>query len=170
VTESRHGKTIVTPVEVGIGEAQVLVVSEIPLTPAARRIIDIFKEVQITQCKVIDDKVIINGILEKTILFLNMGPTAPIFGRGKNSDEESHMANRVAAGEVKAVFAELPFALFIDVPGAQPGDECIIEVAEVVGEKDDQLKVQEDGSFKVLLEKAVVRVIAKVTRREQIPI
>jgi len=174
VTEIAHHQpiTIVSPTEVAIGESQVLVVSEIPLNPAARRIIEVIKNVEITQCKVINNKVIINGILEKIICFLNMGALSPISSKKPScgGEQDQHMTNRVAHGDCKATLAQLPFALFVDVPGAQPGDECLIEVAEVVGEKEEPMQVQSDGSFRVLLEKTVVRVVAKVVRTKQIPI
>jgi len=177
VTELMHdGKkpvTIVSPVEVGVGESQVLVVTEIPLRPAARRILEIFREVEVTNCKAVNDKVIINGELRKTILYLT-GGSGGGSGRPGNAVGAGHSHNsghsHVTTCDLKAACVTAPFALFIEVPGAREGDLCIIEKAKVEGSKEEQLQVQSDGSFGALLEKTVVLVQAKVARQKQIPI
>lgn len=171
--DSKKHVTIVSPVEVGIGESQVLVVTEIPLKPPAQRILEIFREVEVTNCKPIKDKVIINGELRKTILYLTAGsgsggsgrPPGHAVGAGTNAGH-----SQVISCDVKAACVTAPFALFIEVPGSEEGDICIIEKAKVEGSKEEELQVHSDGSFGALLEKTVVLVQAKVARQKQIPV
>ena len=146
---------IKVPVVVGTGTAQVLVVTEIPLSPPAFALNEVDKEVRIEQCEVITGKVIINGILHKVIQY-----------KTKENVDLIHGVKRVC-GNVRHCTVDIPFHLFIVVPGALPGDECHVEDAFVEGEKDELLD-QHDDCFKKLLEKAVVRVDIKVTRSEQI--
>lgn len=177
--DAKKPVTIVSPVEVGIGESQVLVVTEIPLRPQARRILEIFREVEVTNCKPIKDKVIINGELRKTILFLPDCP-GPVGGIGSGSKRPpsgsgtacGDTANqcRVSFSDVKAACVNAPFAMFIEVPGSTEGDICIIEEARVEGSKEEELQIRDDGSFEALLEKTVILVKAKVARQKQIPV
>lgn len=171
--------TIVSPVEVGIGQSQVLVVTEIPLRPAAQRIVDIIREVEVTTCKPIKNKVIINGELRKFIIYL---PDCGAVGGASNNNQrrpghnhgtggcDANLGCRVRSSDVKAACVTAPFALFIEVPGSEEGDICIIEKAQVEGAKEEKLDIHDDGSFSTLLEKTVVLVEAKVAREKQIPI
>lgn len=59
--------TIQVPVVVNQNTAQVLVVTEIPLTPPAFKIDEIDKLIEIDDCAAACDKVIINGRLIKSI-------------------------------------------------------------------------------------------------------
>ncbi|HWI52932.1 MAG TPA: hypothetical protein VNT01_12410 [Symbiobacteriaceae bacterium] len=58
---------IQVPVIVNSNTAQVLVVTEIPLTPPAFKIDEIHKVIEIDDCAAVCDKVIINGRLIKSI-------------------------------------------------------------------------------------------------------
>lgn len=60
-----YGYVIQTPVVVNSNTAQVLVVTEIPLTPPAFKIDEIQKLIEIDDCAAVCDKVIINGRLIK---------------------------------------------------------------------------------------------------------
>lgn len=62
-----HGFVIQVPVVVNTNTAQVLVVTEIPLTPPAFKIDEIHKLIEIDDCAAACDKVIINGRLIKNI-------------------------------------------------------------------------------------------------------
>ncbi|MFA5537359.1 MAG: DUF3794 domain-containing protein [Bacillota bacterium] len=184
-----HSKpvTIVTPIEVGIGESQVLVVTEIPLRPPAQRVVEIFREVEVTSCKPVNNKVIINGELHQTIFYLTecggpgsgsvggigsspLNPKKPPGHGPEYGCGDSHMQCRVRATDVKGVCADVPFAMFIEVPGSREGDICIIEEAIVEGSKEIELNPQSNGAFGTLLDKTVIKVVAKVARQKQIPI
>jgi hypothetical protein len=183
VTEVMHHPKkpvkIVSPIEVGIGESQVLVVTEIPLRPSAQRIVDIIREVEVTSCKAISNKVIINGELRKIILYLP--DCGAVGGAGNNNNNhrrpnhnkdgcDANLGCRVRSSDVKAACVNAPFAMFIEVDGAREGDICIIEEAKVEGAKEEERDIQNDGSFGALLEKTVVQVVAKVARQAQTPV
>jgi len=61
-----YGYVIQVPVVVNTNTAQVLVVTEIPLTPPAFKIHEIDKLIEIDDCAATCDKVIINGRLIKS--------------------------------------------------------------------------------------------------------
>lgn len=148
-----NGYVIQTPVVVNANTAQVLVVSEIPLTPPAFKIDHIDKLIEVDDCVAACDKVIINGRLIKNITY-------------KTAKEWDHKGglNRVC-GDVRHCTVEIPFHLFIDVPGSRDGDDCEIEDAIVAGEFDKLVDRNRDGTFSKLLEKSVIKVRAKVVRR-----
>lgn len=150
-------KRIKVPVVVNTGEAQVLIVTEIPLTPPAFALDEVHKTVRIEQCKVITDKVIINGILTKNINF-----KAPEL-------KDCFDDNRRVCGDLRFCQVDIPFHLFVEVPGALEGDDCQLEEAVVVGQKHTLMDVKGD-CFSKLLEKDVVKVVVKVTRQEQIDV
>lgn len=149
-----NGYVIQTPVVVSTNTAQVLVVSEIPLTPPAFKIDEIHKLIEIDDCAAVCDKVIINGRLIKNITYKT----------AKEWDRKGGL-NRVC-GDVRHCTVEIPFHLFIDVPGSRDGDDCEIEDAIVAGEFDKLVHRNHDGTFSKLLEKSVIKVRAKVVRRK----
>lgn len=154
---------IKTEAVVGVGETQVLVVADIPITPPAFEIKEIQKTVIIEDCTPIEDKVIINGVLRKNINFKTFGE--------QHESHPHHMHKKVkrVTGDLRHVTVWIPFALFIEVPGAKEGDICQVERAEVVGQVEREQEVcPETGAFKVLQEKAVIRICVKVTRQVQV--
>lgn len=168
------------PVVVNTGCGQVLVVTEIPLSHPAIRIKQVDKEVLIRDedCKVIRNKVIINGILRKSIVFL----TAETCNIEPCGCEEL----RRVCGDVRHCTVDIPFHLFIVVPGAREGDKCVIEDAFVEGEHDELLDCVESlfkpkdkceneepkpiEAFRRFREKAVVRVEVRVVHRRHLDV
>lgn len=76
---------IQVPVVVNSNTAQVLVVTEIPLTPSAFRIEQIQKLIEIDDCAAVCDKVIINGRLIKNSKTM-VDATEPAPGLGEDAD------------------------------------------------------------------------------------
>lgn len=150
---------IQVPIVVNTGKAEVLVVTEIPLAPAAFEIKIIEKKVIIDDCEVIPDKVIINGTLHKNIVY-----------ETKESTTTCEKKIRRVCGNVRHCTVDIPFSLFVRVPGAKEGDVCQVLDAFVEGERDELKDTTKDGTFETLLEKAVVRVDVKVVRTDHIDI
>ncbi|QEK10929.1 DUF3794 domain-containing protein [Crassaminicella thermophila] len=147
---------IKVPKVIGTGSAQYLSVVDIPFNIPVFEIIDIIKKVEITDCYVVDNKVIINGELNKNIIY-----------KTKEEEEQFDNVTRVC-GDVVHCTVTIPFALFVEVPGALEGDQCQIEDAFVEGERDVERDFNTDGTFNTLHEKSIIRVDVKVTRTEQI--
>ena len=147
---------IKVPVVVGIGHSQVLIVTKIPLQPPAFEIKDIDKEVIIDSCNVVNNKVIINATLRKNINFKTF------------EHKDIFDGNERVCGDVRHCTVRIPFAAFIEVPGAQEGQDCQIESAEVEGEVDELIDETKDCTFETLLEKTIVKIVAKVTFTDQI--
>lgn len=147
---------IKVPKVIGTGSAQYLSVADIPFVVPVFEIVDIIKKVNVTSCKVINGKVIINGELNKNIIY-----------KTRENEEIFDNVTRVC-GDVVHCTVNIPFALFIEVSGAIEGDDCHIEDAFVEGEQDIEQDFNPDGTFNCLHEKTVLRVDVKVTRTEQI--
>jgi hypothetical protein len=151
-----HQVLIKVPVVVGIGDCQALVVTKIPLHPPAFEIKDIDKKVIVDQCHVVKNKVIINATLYKNINYKTFG----------HKDEFD--GNERVCGDLRHCTVRIPFACFIEIPGAKEGQDCQIECAEVEGEKDELLDENKDCTYSTLLEKTIVKIVAKVTYTDQI--
>lgn len=171
-------KIIQVPVVIGEGSKQFLLVTILtinPPSPPVFRIKDIEKEVKITNCKVIKDKVIINGYVDKNINYK--------VAKHVHKDEGRPVVN----GPIFHYTTQIPFSTFIEVPGAMEGDNCEIEAAVVEGEKDELIdpnvhphvptnnndtekKHSCPVTYNKLKEKLVVRIDVKVTRTEKINI
>lgn len=153
-----HKHEIEVPVVVNSNTAQVLVVTEIPLTPPAFKIAEIHKLIEIDECVAVCDKVIINGRLIKNIVFKTL------------KERDCHHDLRRVCGDVRHCTVEIPFHLFVEVPGSKEGDKCEVEDAIVAGEFDKLVDENCDGTFNKLLEKVVIKVRAKVIRLRRIKI
>ncbi|HEY3368992.1 MAG TPA: DUF3794 domain-containing protein [Symbiobacteriaceae bacterium] len=149
---------IQVPVVVNSNTAQVLVVTEIPLSPPAFKIDEIQKLIEIDDCTTGCDKVIINGRLIKNITF----KTA--------KERDCHHEMYRVCGDVRHCTVEIPFHLFVEIKGAKPGDKCEVEDAIIAAEFDKLIDPCEDGTFNKLLEKVVIKVRAKVVRTRHLKV
>jgi len=163
---------IKVPKVVGRNDTQILVEAVIPFPPEypAVAIKDIQKEVKDLKIFVCNDKVLINGVLHKNINF-------------KTFEDELEKVCKcefidVYFGNVMHVGADIPFAGFIEVPGAKKGDGFQVEFAGVedcceVDILEDPVCVKEDKSitaFKRLREKVIIKIDLKVLREVQITV
>jgi hypothetical protein len=80
-------------------------------------------------------------------------------------------------GDVRHVAVNIPFAGFIEVPGARPGDDFQVEFAGVEDEcevdiLEEPVEVFEDCivAFRKLREKVIVKIDLKVLREVQITV
>ncbi|QIB26751.1 DUF3794 domain-containing protein [Caloranaerobacter azorensis] len=156
---------IQVPVVIGEGSKQFLLVTVLtiaPPSPPIYRINNIEKKVIITNCKVIKDKVIINGLVDKNINYKTVEHV--------HEDENRPVVN----GPLYHYTTQIPFSTFVEVPGAMEGDNCEIESAIVEGEKDELMDPNicsnnnDPVTYNKLKEKLVVRIDVKVTRTEKI--
>ena len=142
------------PMVVGIGQAQVLVVTEIPLTPPAFKVKHIVKDFQDVTCVAITNKVIVTGTLVKDINFKTF--------------ERRDVFNGIprVCGDLRHCDVEIPFSLFVEIPGTREGDRCEVINVEVEGEIDEPRDYLPDNCrvFRTLLERTVIRVVVRVTR------
>lgn len=71
---------------------------------------------------------------------------------------------RIICGDIRHCTLFIPFKLFIEIPGAQPGDECEVVKAKVTGEVDTLFDDTGDGFFDRLVETINIHVEVRVTR------
>lgn len=98
----------------------------------------------IDDCAAACDKVIINGRLVKNITFKTL------------KERDCHHDLKRVCGDVRHCTVEIPFHLFVDVKGAQEGDDCEVIDAIVAGEFDKLIDKNSDGTFNKLLERGVL--------------
>lgn len=181
--KEKSPKLLQVPVIVGWGEKQELVVQRLtisPPSPALFRIIDIDKKVVITDFKLItlpmDEarskskegcwaKVIIDGFIDKNINYKTI------------TDFTATDVN----GPVFQFTTRIPFATFVEVKSSErikETDDVEILSAVVEGEKEEFLEPNAVAAgapcwavtFNALLEKMVVGIKLKVTRKEHVPV
>lgn len=153
---------IKTEVVVGEATTQVLVIKEdIVFDPPLYKVIREDVAVEIGDCLVCAGKVVFNGKLVKDIVY-------------KGAECKQGSVER----EVRWVEVAVPFAGFVDLPGAQAGDGCQIEFAGVrdcnflIPTETAQLEDQKEpiSVVRKALQKTIVEVTVKVVRTEQIEV
>ncbi|AEY67805.1 DUF3794 domain-containing protein [Clostridium sp. BNL1100] len=163
-------KCIKVPEVIGRNNCQTLVECVIPFPEQypAVEIKDIHKEVRDLIVHVCKNKVLINGILHKNINYKTYEGKCDFYCGYQKYDSYY--------GDVRHVAVNIPFACFIEVPGARPGDDFEIEYADV--EDSCEIDILEDpiwekGSvkqYKKLREKVIVKIDLKVLRHIQITV
>lgn len=145
---------------VGSGQVEELVCQTIELPTPAEEIKEIRKTVIIDNCRVIFNKVIIDGRLRKDIMFkaANAGFPQPgtVGGCGGTLTTVS--------GPIQDIDVDIAFNALIPVKGACPDDTCVVLEAFVEGEKEEAANILETGAFRALIDKSVVFLCVKVVR------
>lgn len=145
---------------VGSGDVQELICQTLELPEPAEEIKEIRKTVIIDNCKVIFDKVIIDGRLRKDIMFKAANAGFPLPGnvRGCGGVVGS------VSGPILDLDVDIAFNALIPVPGAHPDDQCVVLEAYVEGEKEEPANILSTGAFTALIDKSVVFLCVKVVR------
>lgn len=147
----------VLPILMGEGEGQVLEEVEVTFPSPAVEIDEPTKRVEVTRCEVIPGKVIVIGRVIKNIPFKTRGNETTVPGDGGRRV-------RVVSGDVRHLTLFIPFKLFIEIPGAMPGDTCEVTQACIRGEVDTLMDDNNDGLFERLVETIDIDVQVRVVR------
>lgn len=142
------------------GDVQELVCQTITLPAPAEEIKDVRKTVIVDRCAVVFDKVIVDGRLRKDILFKSAAAGFPIPG---NVQGCTGTVNTVT-GTLLDLDLEIAFNAMISVPGARPGDRCVVLQAFVEGQVEEPANIQANGTFTALIEKSIIFLCVKVVR------
>lgn len=145
---------------IGSGNVQELICQTINLGCYAEEIKQISKTVIIDNCMVVFDKVIIDGRLRKDIMFKQANEGFPVPGHVQGC---GGVTGKVV-GPILDVDLEIAFNALIPVPGAEPGDKCVVLQAFVEGEKEEAANIQHTGAFTHLIDKSIVFICVKVVR------
>ena len=145
---------------VGSGNVQELICQTITLPSPAEEIKEIRKTVIIDNCRVIFNKVIIDGRLRKDIMFkaANAGFPQPGTVQGCGGTLTT------VSGSIEDIDVDIAFTALIPVKGACPDDHCIVLQAFVEGEKEEAADIMQTGAFRALIDKSVVFICVKVVR------
>ncbi|HYF94362.1 MAG TPA: DUF3794 domain-containing protein [Symbiobacteriaceae bacterium] len=145
---------------VGSGNVEELICQTITLPTSAEEIKEIRKTVIIDNCRVIFNKVIIDGRLRKDIMFkaANAGFPQPGTVQGCGGSLTT------VSGAIQDIDVDFAFTALIPVKGACPDDHCVVLQAFVEGEKEEAADIQETGAFNSLIDKSVVFICVKVVR------
>jgi len=142
---------------VGSGSVQELICQPITFPYPAEEVKEIRKTVIIDNCMVVFDKVIVDGRLRKDIMFKQANSGFPLPG---NVAACSGIIATIS-GPILDVDVDIAFNALIPVPGARPGDKCVILQAFVEGEKEEAANIRNDGSFETLVDKSIVFLCVK---------
>lgn len=171
-------KILQVPVIKGFGEKEELVISQItvaPLNPPIFRIVDIDKQVTITNFKLVSvsepedchsswkAKVIIDGYIDKNILYKTI----------------TSFTEDAVSGPVYQYTTRINFATFVEVKSKDPifkTDAVEILSAFVEGENEELLDPNDVAigappfavTYNTLLEKMIVKIALKITRHEHV--
>lgn len=164
-------KCIKVPEVIGRNYCQTLVECVIPFPHQypAIEIKDIQKTVKDLIIHVCKDKVLINGILHKNINYKTY----------ESDCDFDYCCGKYDSfyGSIRHIGVNIPFACFIEVPGACPGDDFEVEFAGVedcceidILEDPEQLPKSCMKAYKKLREKVIVKIDLKVLRHIQITV
>jgi len=145
---------------IGSGSVQQLICQFIKLPHQAEEIKDIRKTVIVDNCLVSFDKVIIDGRLRKDIMFKHAKKGFPIPG----TVQACVGVTATVSGPILDVDVDIAFNALVPVPGALPGDKCVVLQAFVEGEKEEAADIDAHGAFSTLIDKSIIFLCVKVVR------
>ncbi len=124
------------------------------------------KRVEITECEVFTNKVLVNGILHKDLLFKFAITTDTTLTDSLLTNNDCTLT----LTETVDLVIDCPFGACIPVPGACPGDTCLIENACVEAEKELLIDTNGDGIADQFEAKVCILLQAKTIRNQQVMI
>jgi hypothetical protein len=145
---------------VGTGNAQELICQIIRLGTPVLEIREISKTVIIDNCRVVFDKVIIDGRLRKDILFKTAEEGFLLPGNVRACSG----VTQAFAAKIRDIDVDIAFNALIPVPGARPDDDCVVLQAFVEGEKEEAADIHRNGTFKTLIDKSIIFLCVRVVR------
>ncbi|MFZ5988831.1 MAG: DUF3794 domain-containing protein [Bacillota bacterium] len=158
------------PVVISRDSTQILVEATVPFPEKfpATEIVEVIKKVRNLQVFVCRDKALINGILDVNVVYKTFegNVITPLV------DKEPE----VTFGDVKQIRFNVPFSGFVDVPGARPGDDFIVNFAGVEDECQQEILLDPISlecsvtAFRTLRLNTIVRVDLSIVRDILIPI
>lgn len=172
---------IAAPSVSGIGETEVLeriVIDLVALAAAGAaagilttatlepiEVVVLSKRVTITECEVFTNKILVNGVLHKDLLFkfaslTTVSETALLSGGDCT----------LTLAETLDLVVDCPFGACIPVPGACPGDTCLIENACIEAERELLIDTDGDTIADQFEEKVCILIQAKSIRNRQVTI
>lgn len=148
---------------IGSGSVQQLICKTIDFGTSVEEIKDIRKTVIIDSCTVVFDKVIIDGRLRKDIMFKHAHQGFPQPGTLQGCVGTT----TVIHGQIQDLDIDIAFNALISVPGAQPGDKCVVLQAFVEGETEEAANIQPNGTFCALIDKSIVFICVKANESKR---
>lgn len=138
IVETGVGPLIKVERVIGENSVQTMVMNDVTLAVDAIKIVDITAEVVDLETEIIEDKVIIQGVVHKQLFYIGV------------DEVEHHQAE------------DIPFSEFVDIPGAEPGMN--VQIHPNVEHIKQELSV--DGT--TVTQEIVLELFVKVTETVQI--
>lgn len=138
IVETGMGPLVRVEKVIGENAVQTMVINDVVLAVEAIKIVDITAEVRELETEVIQDKVIIQGIVHKQLFYIG------------TDDVEHHQAE------------DIPFSEFVDIPGAEPGMN--VQVHPTIEHVKQELSP--DGT--TVTQEIVLELFVKVTESVQV--
>lgn len=124
------------------------------------------KKVQITECEVFTNKVLINGNLHKNLLFKFTPDNQPDLSDALLTANDCILS----LAETVDLVVDCPFGACITVPGACPGDRCEVDLACVDAEKELLIDTDSDGVADQFEEKVCILVRVRTVRDQNLTV
>lgn len=164
------GLQVQVPVVIARDSTQILVEATIPFPEQfpATEIVQVIKKVRNLDVFVCRDKAVVNGILDVNVIYKTF--------QGNYNFRHVGKEPQATFGDVKQIGFEVPFSGFVDVPGARPGDDFIVNFAGVENECEQDLlidPIHKDCSvtaFETLRLNTIVLVDLSIVRDVLIPV
>lgn len=135
-------------------------------TLEAVEVVALSKRISITECEVFTNKVLLNGVLHKDLLFKFATVTQVTEADVLLTSNDCTLT----LAETLDLVVDCPFGACIPVPGACPGDTCLVENACVEAEKELLIDLDTDGMADQFEEKVCILLQVKTIRNRQITI
>jgi hypothetical protein len=158
------------PVVIRRGSTQILVEDSVPFPQRfpAIEIVQVIKKVRDLNVFVCRNKAVINGVLDVNVIYKTFEGD---YNYSRNGNDP-----RATFGNVRQIGFSIPFSGFVEVPGARPGDDFIVNFAGV--EDECELDTLEDPihlgcsvtAFRRIRLSTIIRVDISVVRNVLIPV
>jgi hypothetical protein len=158
---------ITAPVVSGIGETEILkritiaIVNQPPDMVLAEVLV-LSKQITITDCEVFNNKVLVNGTLKKLL--------HPVFSPFPVPGVTSSDCELTVGSSPFTAILRCNISACIPVPGACPGDQCVVEEACITAEQDFLIDENNDQIPDRFEEKLCIRIRVKTIRNQQVTI
>jgi|LSQX01.1.fsa_nt_gb hypothetical protein len=161
--------TVQVPVVINREDTQILVQVTVPFPQQfpATEIVQVIKRVKNLQIFICRDKALISGTLDVNVIYKTF--------EGNYNYRHCDKDPEATFGDVKQIGFDVPFSGFVDVPGARPNDDFIVNFAGV--EEDCEQDILEDPirdcpvtAFCKIRINTIVKVDLSIVRNVLVPI
>lgn len=134
----------------------------------ALEVVVLSERLEITDCEVFPEKVLVNGMLHKNLLFKLAPVDQPDFTRATLGG--GCPANSLTVAQLLDISIDCPVDACVSVPGACPGDQCVVDLACVDASQERLIDLDGDGLPEQFEEKVCMRIRVSTIGNRQVSV